>query len=109
MAYTPAGQDNSILSQIMKYDKSTRMADSYQPATYSAPPPFGRQEDWDTLSSLLGEKIGKGIGHAGKYVGGKLASGAKGLMSYLKGSPKKDAFTGPLQPCLLYTSDAADE
>ena len=59
MAYTPAGrqQDNSILSQIMKYDKSVQPAQSY---TNVSPQytPFGRMEDWETLAKGLGRGIG---------------------------------------------------
>ena len=62
MAYTPAGRgDNSILSQVMKYDKSVQPAQSYTNVAQQYTP-FGRMEDWETLAKGLG----RGIGMAGK-------------------------------------------
>ena len=62
MAYTPTGRgDNSILSQIMKYDKSVQPAQSYTNVSQQYTP-FGRMEDWETIANALG----KGIGVAGK-------------------------------------------
>jgi hypothetical protein len=59
MTYIPAGrqQDNSILSQIMKYDKSVQPAQSYTNVSQQWTP-YGRMEDWETLARGLGKGIG---------------------------------------------------
>ena len=115
MAYTPAGrqQDNSILSQIMKYDKSVQPAQSYT-NTSQQWTPYGRMEDWESLAKGLGELGGKGLRKTyenikeGAYKGtydpreegykwapGKLAAAGIGgsigaLLSRLKGGPKEE-------------------
>ena len=54
----PAGRgDNSILSQVMKYDKSVQPAQSYT-NTSQQWTPYGRMEDWETLARGLGKGIG---------------------------------------------------